>query len=1021
VRVTGLTANTVYNYYTQAGSDTSEVATFRTNKIGYESFRFGAYGDTRTNNAIHAEVVSKMHTYAPEFYIHSGDLVNSGGTASDWTGFFGALSPSANDTTFWPSIGNHERSGDATAWNYLNYFDLPNNEKWYSFNYSNAHFIALDTTSTYTNGSAQNNWLRADLDAADDWAEWIFVYFHHPPYSSSSHGSDLNVRNSLCWLFSQHNVTAVFNGHDHDYEHAEPGDGIHYFVVGAGGAPLYAAGTSWFTTYSESVHHFMIVDVMDNVTKLQAIRKTGTIMETIWIYHPDKRAPPAVPVTAMDTGKGGEVFVNWSAYQVLAPADLAEFKLYYSTTDFFDAGAMTPDLTFDNQTFTATVSGLTNGTTYYFAVVAADAIPNVNNTVLTASAVPSDITPPAVPTGLAVTEATEYTLNLTWNANIDIDLGGYKLFINDTGSGTGGPYHEIGQVGLQTFLKVTGLSQNTTYYFVLQALDLALPTPNNSTNSAEATGTTLKANEPPQVRIPLPLIETKEDSDPVFLAYDSVFWDPDGDEMFHSMHWSPELEVIGCVNGTGLDIQLWENYHGAGWLAISANDTEYEVEANITVTVEAVNDAPMLVELEDQEVYQYNYLNFTLNASDADIEDALEFTTNISSSIPDLVLEEWGLNETGSFWMHPMDQDLIGTEDEVDYSIAFWVTDDVVTVYSNITITIKNTNDPPEIIDDFDVIIVDANPNVDGLDNLSITVMVDEIWDPDGDKITYEWDFGDDSGTGAGLSATHTYAEAGIYSVTLTYGDREYFFDVTKTIEIQFGPDTKADVDDDGLDDLWELTHFENLEQTAEGDYDNDGYSNLEEYSNETDPTDPDDPEKQKPPVDDDDADATVFAISPMIILGIIGFVVIVIVILIVIVLLVMSRKKKQAPESEEPLQEPQVVPGPAAPDFDAAYQAPPPQPQPAPTQQLQAPEIPPMETQVPPQQEQQPIMETPPAESEMPPVEEQPPIQEEPPKMPTEEEVETAPPMDMPEESQALPQEEPVVEEDEEEDPFTI
>ena len=39
-----------------------------------------------------------------------------------------------------------------------------------------------------------------------------------------------------------------------------------------------------------------------------------------------------------------------------------------------------------------------------------------------------------------------------------------------------------------------------------------------------------------------------------------------------------------------------------------------------------------------------------------------------------------------------------------------------------------------------------------------------------------------------------------------------------------------ADTDNDGMPDLWEMAKFGNLAQTAQGDLNGDGYTNLEEY-----------------------------------------------------------------------------------------------------------------------------------------------------------------------------------------------
>lgn len=52
--------------------------------------------------------------------------------------------------------------------------------------------------------------------------------------------------------------------------------------------------------------------------------------------------------------------------------------------------------------------------------------------------------------------------------------------------------------------------------------------------------------------------------------------------------------------------------------------------------------------------------------------------------------------------------------------------------------------------------------------------------DPDGDILTYEWDFGDNTG-GEGVNVTHTYIEQGSYNVTLTVTDSTGYTS-TKTI-----------------------------------------------------------------------------------------------------------------------------------------------------------------------------------------------------------------------------------------------
>ena len=87
----------------------------------------------------------------------------------------------------------------------------------------------------------QKAWFEEDLrGVSPDRHVWVLVHqgpFAHPAEMREGHGGSDEVRAALAGAHKIHPIEAVFAGHEAFYERGEI-DGIRYFVLGAGGAPL---------------------------------------------------------------------------------------------------------------------------------------------------------------------------------------------------------------------------------------------------------------------------------------------------------------------------------------------------------------------------------------------------------------------------------------------------------------------------------------------------------------------------------------------------------------------------------------------------------------------------------------------------------------------------------------------------------------------------------------------------------------------------------------------------------------
>jgi 3',5'-cyclic AMP phosphodiesterase CpdA len=148
-----------------------------------------------------------------------------------------------------PLPGNHDWDNSGSAAAYFSYFGSESAPPhgYYSYTAGAWHVVALNSNVAAHAGSAQYEWLHADLAASA--ASCVLAVWHHPLFSSGQNGNSSRMRDA--WrLLQQWGAEVVVSGHDHTYERFAPQDadgratayGVREFVVGTGGYSLYDLG-----------------------------------------------------------------------------------------------------------------------------------------------------------------------------------------------------------------------------------------------------------------------------------------------------------------------------------------------------------------------------------------------------------------------------------------------------------------------------------------------------------------------------------------------------------------------------------------------------------------------------------------------------------------------------------------------------------------------------------------------------------------------------------------------------------
>jgi Icc-related predicted phosphoesterase len=289
-------------------------------------FQFVAYGDTRfhdpkdtdaANPAARVALVESIADANPAFICFTGDIVYNGFDANDWKVW-------DSETSIWrdkkipvyPSLGNHDLHGNPTValGNYFQRFPELKGSRYYSVRAANSLILVLDSSQAEATGP-QSEWLTERLDHVPADVDFVFLMFHHPPYTSSSDAKLLGGGHSarapeqaLAKVLEERQAHAhyrivVFSGHVHNYERHEHG-GVTYFVSGGGGAHAYPIERKKDDPFQskEVNYHYLLVKVDHQQLTVTMNRLDLTTRKAAWTQPDSVRITTPAAATAQGSG-----------------------------------------------------------------------------------------------------------------------------------------------------------------------------------------------------------------------------------------------------------------------------------------------------------------------------------------------------------------------------------------------------------------------------------------------------------------------------------------------------------------------------------------------------------------------------------------------------------------------------------------------------------------------------------------------------------------------------------------------
>jgi uncharacterized protein (TIGR03437 family) len=334
--IANLNPGTVYTYQVQAGHQAMASALTRPLEFttpGSGAFNFINFADSGEGNAEQLALRLQMVSETVSLAIANGDLAYELATyASIEENYYGVYQEIMAQVPFFASLGNHEYMTDnanpTLAARVTPTAGVPaaDQGRYYSFDWGNAHFVALDSNTPLDDAIAGTGemlaWLDNDLQSTSKF--WKIVFFHHPGYATGVHQDEPpagEVRQGIVPILEKYGVQLVLNGHEHTYQRtyellggqvvAPNSGGVVYITSGGGGAIPYYTAPNNLIAQSIGLNNYVHAEVSGDeiIVKARGLGARGDIDSIVLAPQPQLFSAVNSASQSTDLASGGALTI----------------------------------------------------------------------------------------------------------------------------------------------------------------------------------------------------------------------------------------------------------------------------------------------------------------------------------------------------------------------------------------------------------------------------------------------------------------------------------------------------------------------------------------------------------------------------------------------------------------------------------------------------------------------------------------------------------------------------------------